>query len=169
MKIPIIKGLCLAFILYSCATHKPKNMGEARGGPADSAPMANETSGVSRKGEMIRRDSARSLICNWQRRYDLGYDDQNDNTRGVLAGKERLLELLNAENVEGLRFYFVLNKKSDGTFYRDLIAIPVNADNQDMVPIFSATLDSLQKADVLDGMAGCPYECEEPSTFFDCP
>ncbi len=169
MKILHFAGLCMAFLLTACSSALKKESTQANEERIEEASKAAASSDVYKTGDWIRRDSARAKICNWNSRNSLGYKENEDSIRGLMIGKEKLLELLDPANVQGVRFYFTLSRNADGHLYRDLICIPVNSDKKDLLPIFESGLDSLQKKDVLDGMAGCPHLCAEPTSNYDCP
>lgn len=73
--------------------------------------------------------------------------------------KDQILKLLAKQGCEKLRVYYGM----DGELKVHAILVPVNANNEDILPEKGILLDQTVDEDILDNGMRCPPDCSAPS------
>jgi hypothetical protein len=122
-------------------------------------------------GDSITRYKAGTMYCDFQTRASNAYNSNTDSVVAVLFWRAQLNYFLDESKfpgVQGLRFYFVLSTREDGSRYRDLIAVPVDDKGNDLVPFLENTGTDSARRDVLNHAFPCPAKCGMV-TSAECP
>lgn len=121
-------------------------------------------------GDSITRHQARGMFCDFTNRNSGDYVDSADSVVAVLFGAANLNYILDGSKfpgVQGLRFYFVLSTREDGTRYRNLLAVPIDEKGANLVPFLTTSGSDNAKRAVLNFALICPAHCGQ-STAVEC-